>query len=173
MKVLSLDPSSTIIGYAVLDFDSETILQAGLCKPHKSGMKPIPRVLSLIGDLSGLLREHEPGVVVIEVPDAKQYTRKHERTTSLPVWSFAAGAYFGWLEARMDGRDVYPVSNTLWTKGHSKPARVVKAGLLHRDYDAEHDPGADMADAICLGAWWIRQQKGNDRLAAALRKGTR
>jgi len=173
MKILSLDPSSSVTGYAVTDYDSERVLEAGLCKPHKSRLPVRARVLSMLDDISKIIREHAPSVYLVECPLGKQYTRTPGKISGIPVWAFAAGTVFGWLEAKTDGRNVWPISNVLWTAGKSKNARVIRAGLLMPGYDAAHDKGADMADAICLAAWWIRQQKANDRLAAATRKGTR
>ena len=178
MKILSLDPSSSATGWALADYDTERFLQAGFVTPEKRKAPVAFRADEMTNEISGLIREHAPTVVVVEAMTEKQYTRDPAIRSALPPCGWAMGWMGGWIDARYPDITVYPISNVEWTQGRGgkdrKAKRQIEAKLLMPDYDPARDTkDADMADAICLGAWWIRQQKGNDRLAAALRKGTR
>jgi len=183
MKILALDPSSSITGYAILN--GETIVEAGRIR-GKSKAAPIARVLAMRGELIEILHEHDPKAVVIELPLEKQYTRHPERKSGMAVWAGAAWALWAfayeWAFEKASTNDayrtelgtapanplLYPVPNT-WTAGSTKDERKLKVSLLWPPYKTARDEGGDIADAICLGLWWAGQHQ-QDEIARAIRQ---
>ena len=167
--LLSLDPSSTITGYALFSITPRGLhLKESGTLTGKSGTDAVARVLEMRRELLIMLREHRPRIMLVEIPTGKQYTRKGERTTGFPVWAGAAWALWmvceDWAE-RIEGHQcfVHPVSNTEWTRGQSKSVRQTMVTLQYPEYDAEKDKGANKADAISMALWWEpRAPKGHD-----------
>ena len=169
MKILSLDPSSTCTGYAVLQ-DDRRLLEAGKLR-GKSGTAPMYRVLAMREELRGLLDEHAPDVVVIEMPLGRQYTRRQQKFSSMAVWAGAAWAIWAFVYDLREGSAVYPVDNTDWTQGVSKDLRQKEVWAEYGDqYDPDLDKGQDVSDAIKLALWWLKQKQRQDLLATAWSK---
>lgn len=149
-RILSLDPSSTCTGYAVLD--DTAVLDAGLIKGTRAAPL-LDRLTHMIIEVRDLFNQYAPTDIIIEVPTGKQYTRRPGYQSGLAVWAFAAGTIYGY--ARTLGVPVHGVSNVEWTRGYSKEKRrlAVQAGC--KSYDPQRDKGGDVADAIALAWWWL------------------
>jgi len=50
------------------------------------------------------------------------------------------------------------IEENLWTNRVPKEDRVVAVAQRFREFRIEDDPGGDIADAIGLSLWWIREQ---------------
>jgi hypothetical protein len=161
MKLLSLDPSSTCIGYAVWSDSSGRmiVMEHGRLKPQKSTADIQGRIRSLADELAKLVVEFDPDVIVIEVMLGRQYTASgnKQRTTSLPTCAVSMG--FMWRVCCGLDATTIAVDNLAWTRGRSKESRKVRARQLCSAYDQKQDQGGDAADAICLGDWYIQRQK--------------
>lgn len=161
MKLISLDPSSTCVGYAV--FVDGVVIDGGLLKPKSSATDAISRVRQLCMDAMALLDEMQPDRVLIEVPTGKQYSRKPGRVSALPVWAFAAGAMWelaaSWCRVHPPAACV-AISNE-WTRGSSKEARRDVAATFLKDYDPKKDRGMDLSDAVMMGKWWLSKGETN------------
>ena len=164
MKLIALDPSSSCTGYAV--FANGKLIDAGRLR-GKSAATALYRISAMRLDLlNELLAEHQPQTIVIEMPLEKQHTRTPGKKSGLPIWGMAAGALWAtclqYADETTDGPcSVYPVSNTLWTRGKSKDARQLAVKMEHKGYDPAKDRGADVSDAIALGQWWLAQDDRN------------
>lgn len=179
MIFLSLDPSSTCTGYAVLERADKGLrmIEAGKLR-GKSATSATARVLAMRKELLALLAEVEPEAVIVEMPIEKQYTRTKGKRSSMAVWAGAAWALWvtavGWAEetnaeniSYADGgglgddltRIVYPISNTAWTKGTDKELRKAQVKVVCPSYDPADDEGGDVADAVALGMWWDQESR--------------
>lgn len=176
MKILGLDPSSKCTGYAVLNgLEPHDLVEAGRLKPSraKAVVEHMPAwqaahyrenvranaygVLSMIPDLAGVIREHAPTRIIIEIPSGQAGSgmKKGAAPGSLGVMGMAQGAMYGWLLARFPAL-LCPVDERYWTRavGHTKKEdRQYKADTMYSGYDAAQDPGADASDAIWLARY--------------------
>lgn len=151
--LLALDPSSTCTGYARYDAAGK-LVDAGKLVPV--GKTWLQRFRSLAVDLDALLAETGPDRIVIEVSTSKYGTARSRG-------AFTAGVYhaaWGYLLKACDdsGCQVSEVEANEWTKGWSKSSRAVAAGARYCQYDPAKDRGGDVADAICLGEWFLRRR---------------
>jgi hypothetical protein len=163
--IVSLDPSSTCTGYAVMETAHPVprMIEAGRFR-GKSKSSPEARVLAMRGDLLALLEEARPQVVLVEMPLEKQHSRTEGKRSGMAVWAGAAWAIwmaaYDWAEARnleedgIPGRRVVPVSNTEWTRGMSKQARRALVLATYPNIDLTADTGGDTSDAIAMLLRW-------------------
>ena len=171
MKLLSLDPSSTVIGYAI--FDDRTLVEFGLLTPDKGGMEPLHRVRSLHRQLMDLVIEQAPGIIVIEAMIEMQFTRREGRYNTMPLCGWAMGVIYGACLGYAAGLavdrprcTVAAAGNQEWTRGKPKPDRIAATAMQFPQYDASRDPGGDMADAIEMGLWWLTAVERQERVDA-------
>ncbi len=164
--ILSLDPSSTRSGWAVMQ-PPERLLQAGLLLPEKTKAASEARIETMCRDLRELLEESQPAVVVIEWTSGKVNVKRHKgEGAGLAVHGAATGALWreieGWkrsLSADRRGRTLITlVRENEWTRGVSKQDRQATVAASFSAYDPSQDPGADIADAIALAGWFQREQ---------------
>lgn len=162
--VVALDPSSTVVGYAVLTM-SRDLVEAGLCTPMDRHSCSAARVMELCDDVETLLSRIEPSVVLVEWTRGKVGRRHHGRGAGLAVYGTGVGAVLRqvWLWARDEqayGRPVTveSVTENDWTRGVPKAARAMAIGQLYPALATQQDPGYDMHDAVGLADWWLRSQ---------------
>ncbi len=170
MKILSLDPSSTCCGWAVLTGEKPNLSGFGVLKAPSSA-KSLSRIDWLAGGvagLNGLVREERPDVVVMEWTSGKVHGRIG-RASGLAVLGQAQGAIR--QAVRGLGVRVETVSENEWTGSVPKSTRARRVALefasyrdfagdwLHGGKCLENDKGLDVADAIGLGVWWLRRHQ--------------
>lgn len=155
MTILSLDPSSTLTGYALMSGDS--IVSAGLLKPHKRSAPARERVRHMAADLRVLIGELKPDRIVIEVSSGHVSKRHRGSGAGLAVYGYAVG-YMAAI-AHAAGLEVAEVEENEWTRGVPKPRRIATIAALYPSYRADRDRGGDMADAIGLGSWYGRTMR--------------
>ena len=159
MRTLSLDPSSTAIGWAM--FDDETLDGCGVLKSSKSGL--FSRIDSLLDQLNNLPMTGLDRVL-IEVTSGRRFDAKRAQT-SIVALGLAQGAVWANFRAEFE---VYTATEQDWTGNRPKATRAARVLLTEPIYAAyvksTGDPGLDAADAIGLAHWWFGQQ----RQAAAL-----
>ena len=165
MRVLSLDPSSNIVGYCLMIAETERLIELGRLVGKPSRADADTRVRSILGDMGPMLRETRPDVILVELPLGKQYTRTPGKQSGMAVWGMAAGRVCGWLEGRLSVEDEPPqvivVSNTKWTRGKSKADRQIEVSVQFPAYRTswlDRDTGMDISDAIAMALWWSRRR---------------
>jgi len=160
-SVLSLDPSSTVIGWAIMA-SAARLTAGGLITPESRSAPYAQRLDDMLADLQQLLDEQEPATILIEVPTGKVHRRKRPfmRGMGLSVYGFGVGAVWG--ECRRWSADrpakVVTVFENDWTRGVPKRDRQLAIAAMFDRYWVGDDPGADLADAIGLGVWWFRRE---------------
>ena len=159
--LIAIDPSSTVIGYAVfvgppLEWQ---LIQCGLLLPDKGKLPATVRIDQLCIGLGQVIRRYMTDGVdaVVEIMGTKQYTARKERRSALPLVALAMGRAWGVCVAEL-GYHVHPV-DIAWTQGTTKALRQAHAAAAYSTiYDPAQDTGADAADAICLGEYWIERR---------------
>lgn len=157
IKILSIDPSSTITGYALMDI-SDNLLAAGLIRPNKSTDPPLFRIHTMCGDLEQLIKDTKPDVIVIESTEGKVGRKRHKGSgAGLAVYGMAVGAM--WYAALKSQCKVEAIGANEWTRGKKKEERIAEMAGLYPEYNAKTDTGGDIGDAICMGRFYIRKRK--------------
>jgi Holliday junction resolvasome RuvABC endonuclease subunit len=155
MKILSLDPSSTACGWAVLDLGGD-VLDLGVIKPggHRPLWSRVGRMCDAIGELMARI---EPDEVLVEVTSGMTY--KARRASSLATLGMAQGAV--WCAVKAGGREPHVVTEVEWTQRRKKQDRQRELAIWCDAYRgvAKKDKGGDIADAVGLGLWWLGQQR--------------
>ncbi len=162
---LTLDPSSTAIGYAFWRCSRPT--ECGLLTPEKKSASATARIESMRVQLLTLADELLPDYIVLETCDGPQHSTRG-RQASLGVWARACGVYEGALRT-LDYK-LFPVGNE-WTRRKSKEQRQQIARTVCPSYDPARDPGMDISDALALGAWWLDCQR--EAMVRRVREGAK
>ncbi len=157
MNALSLDPSSTCIGFC---FGNEKqIHQFGRIRPDNPRSEPIHRIRNMIGDLTKLINSHPKlELAIIEIPSGKIHGRFQKRKrpiTGLSVYGMAVGAV--WLHCLQSIRIVQTVKENEWSQT-PKDDRALAVACDHPEITTMKDQGLDIADAVALMKWWQVQQ---------------
>ncbi len=155
--IVGLDPSSSVIGYAVLDQRDGRILDAGLIKPNRTDDEPLTRIAAMLIDLGGLFEECRPAAVVLEVTSGKVGQRHKGEGAGLAVYGMGVGAVWQFCQSRgeRDGFTVVSVLENDWTGGRPKTARLAVLAATEPKYKTALDPGGDVGDAIGLGRYYL------------------
>jgi hypothetical protein len=159
--ILALDPSSTICGYAALR-RNRSILELGLITPVSRNDPSFDRVISMGKDLVTLLDLLKPGIILIEWTKGKVGLRRHGgQGAGLAVY----GAGVGWLGCTAwhwalsrPRCELIPILENTWTRGVPKEARQEAMRSLVVEYGGVADPGGDIADALGLALWWLKEE---------------
>jgi Holliday junction resolvasome RuvABC endonuclease subunit len=159
MLLLSLDPSSTRTGYALMHgAEDRQLVEAGILKPTTT-KDARTRIRQMAADLRALLAETAPDEIVIEVPGSQVSRGRHAGGAGLTIYGTAVGYLLAVLDHHAADR-VIEVDAWVWTKGQQKAKRTTRVGAMYRNYDERKDRGGDCADAIGLGRWWLRHKVG-------------
>lgn len=149
--ILALDPSSTCTGYSV--FDNEKLIEAGLIKPNKSGLKPIDRMYQMAQEVSSLVAEYKAKIelVLIELPPPTQGKRRSN--PGVQHQAFGMCMYVLMSHGLPRVHQIHPAT---WTKCRSKEvwAPIIRAKYPRLGYGGT-DSGADAAAAVGMTDWWL------------------
>lgn len=158
--ILSIDPSSTKTGYAVLN--GARLEEAGVVRGERTRDPALERTIAMAGDLFELVTRYSPEKVIIEMPGSGPGTGSRRGASSSLI---AYGVACGYLYARMAairthmGFDLVPVQVNTWTAGWKKTARQAAVMAMFPAYRPEVDKGMDCSDAIALGWWYLMGEK--------------
>ncbi|MFA5430655.1 MAG: hypothetical protein WC329_05815 [Candidatus Omnitrophota bacterium] len=145
MSILAIDPSSTAIGWAVLD--DRTISESGIEKPK--GDTREEKIISICKIADRLFTKYRTDYAAIEIPAVHTHGRI-AKAQGQAIYGMAVGiiigcAYgIGWPEYTLLFLD------PSWKNRQPKEAFAVKAKVYKPNYDRMKDKGFDEADAICL-----------------------
>jgi hypothetical protein len=119
-------------------------------------------------DLRQLLNEFEPGTVLIEITSGKVGHNRHKGSgAGLAVYGMAVGYLWAvidcWLRRlpaeQQKNTEIVLVKENDWTRGVPKADRIAAVAAEFPAYDTAQDPGGDLADAIALGQWYLREYR--------------
>lgn len=177
MKLAIFDPSSKVIGYAVMR-DERTLIDGGLILPIKKSAPAFDRIDSMISDVTAVVRQHRPTCCLVEIPTHTAYARRRDHGWGLTIYGAGVGAVFATLRMLVLLGEyefaLRAVKATDWTGGKPKLTRQKWIALQFPTYHEDEDPGGDTSDAIGLGLWWLagqRKQQGAQLRARGRQKG--
>ena len=173
--IMGVDPSSTVIGYAVgtWDIDHGTVpdlLDAGRILPDRPKAPAWERAANMAPHLVEAWRDlvPAPSLVVFEVPAPSAPRRRAGRDRGQAYYGLAVGYTLCAMDAA--GAALLPVRADEWTGRHDKATRQAALAIERRAYDAARDPGGDVADAIELMTWAARVRHALNRCIEAVRR---
>jgi Holliday junction resolvasome RuvABC endonuclease subunit len=169
MLIVALDPSSTCLGFAAFIhrggpfvIGNGNFISAGRIKPRAAD--PAQTRIDAITDR---LLEHMEELrrqfysydiqVVIEISSGKVNKNRHGGGgAGLATYGDAVGSIRTAL--RLKGYATHEIPENKWTGGHSKDKRKRVAKTIFPLYEPLKDKDGDIADAICLAYWFIRNR---------------
>ncbi|MBL4701594.1 MAG: hypothetical protein JKX85_10095 [Phycisphaeraceae bacterium] len=153
MILLTLDPSSTVIGYCISTGPGR-LLDAGKIKSSKSDA--YARLSIMMPDLIKLIEQHKPDAALVETPAPQQGQRK--ATSGQAIYGVAVGMVLNELQRR--GIAVHRTRADEWTNRVPKLSRQRWIAQRYRGhgYAIKDDKGGDVSDAIGLADWWWARQ---------------
>lgn len=159
-KILSLDPSSAVVGYAVMTPGRE-LIQAGAITPARKSAGSFERIASMENDVLSVLVKEQPHTILIEWTKGKVGKRHHGLGAGLAVYGCGVG-WIGclcqqWVNRKNVRCQLIPILENEWTRGVPKKDRQLAVAQIYPQYDPADDPGADVADAIGMADWWLRE----------------
>ena len=162
MKLLAIDPSSKAVGYAI--FDRSAVIKYGVLKSPKKDYWD--RIVVTAEQMLHVASITAADVIVVEVSSLGVAQKLAGRGRGLAHYGEAVGAICGWLVAW--GYRINRVPSSVWTRSYRCPGNTRKQASkkerqqlmeIEHKYKPKGDSGADAADAIALGAWWLREER--------------
>lgn len=159
MKVLALDPSSTVIGYCI--GDDGRVVDAGRITPAKARATAEERIVSMAQQLTlEVITGSCVEWAIIEKPSKHVGGTHGGRGAGLATYGMAVGYVWHSVCAAGVARDrIRLVDPNEWTRGVSKARRARAVEARVRGYSIEADRGLDCADAIGLMQWWFQSRR--------------
>lgn len=159
--VLSIDPGSKRTGWTVLT-QREQLLQVSVLTGDKTTDPAEFRIAAMCRGLRELLDEWQPGAVLIEWSSGHVGRQRHRGAgAGLVVYGIAIGALWqvvvAWARSCEPPAQVCCIEENLWTNRVPKEDHIAAIVQRFREYRIEDDPCGDIADAIGLGLWWVRE----------------
>ncbi len=153
--ILSLDPSTTRIGFALVSGPAIALVEVGRFTPSKRSAPWPDRVQSMISDVKETIKTHTPSRVILEAPDGKVHGNiaARSRGNGLSIYGAGFGAVWQACVEVMPAGSVELVP-TSWTGGKPKKTRARMLAYKFPALDLSSDTGLDTADAIELAVWW-------------------
>ena len=173
MKLFTLDPSLTTVGWCFAEAKGKTItvLNVGRIIPPKDGTVVersqivADKVKEVIFDKAVRPAKSDHALeIVIEIPSGRTTTRHAGGGYGLAKYGFLVGNLFQAL-AVLFGDQVHGEDEN-WTGSRSKKARQKIAFEHYAPLKRIKDPGMDISDAVALAVWWTqigrKKRKGAD-----------
>jgi hypothetical protein len=179
--LLSIDPSSTAIGFALMTSAApgKGLGEYGAIWPEDNSLPALQRLPGMLSELAALLVDLNPRPthVIVEVPGFHQRKRSgtHAGAGALMLYGFAAGVVWqlcrgmfasGSISGAV-GATVEMVESSAWSTS-DKTARQMGVEVDYPDYrrwraqqrakNKKSDAGGDISDAIAMGRWWFERQ---------------
>lgn len=165
--IFAIDPGSVRAGWCVVKPQGE-LVEGGVILPENFKASNDIRIADMCEDLRELLLEWEPRVILLEWVSGHVGRRRHKGSgAGLTVYGVSVGALWWviltWKKSLPAKRqleiEVVLIDETIWTGQVHKLDRALAIGEMFPRYNIKKDPGQDLADAIGLCVWYIRDCK--------------
>jgi len=166
LRVLGIDPGSTVTGYGVVEREGATLRHVahGTVRPRRTG-SPAERLAEIHRALCELVEMHEPEVAVIE----QVFVRAGNPKSALVLGQARGVALAALGVHRLAVSEVTPQEIKSAVVGTGRASKLQVQQMVKRLLGLAHAPAQDAADA--LAAAICRAHQG--RLAGLPRRATR
>ena len=153
MLLLTIDPSSTAIGYCISTGPGK-LIEFG--KITGKGEAMLRLEIHMLPDLLKIIETHKPDTALVETPAPQQGQRKATRgqaTYGVAVGMVLRDLHHAGIETQRTRADQ-------WTNGVAKVRRQdwIEQKYANIGYTRKGDSGGDISDAIGLSDWWWARQ---------------
>lgn len=165
MKILAIDPSSTRTGWAL--FRGGALQNFGAIGPFPRRFTVAQRVAEMCSSVVTKCLLYDPDVVVFEWTSGKVGKTHRGRGAGLAMHGVAIGAIWqavvAWERERFDAKGgietpIELINENTWTRAVPKATRQHAVKTEYPQYHMMADKGGDIADAIGLGDWWLKER---------------
>lgn len=174
MKILSIDPSCTRTGYAITEGEpgqGGKLIAHGHFVPPLRAKTNVDNVVELFFDVRSSCFQHEPDVILVELPFQKPLPPKLQskrNTLHLPWYGVAVGAALAAaVSTRADSMKrvrVFGIPNDTWAARYPAGKEAYKAERVRTACEKfEIEPkllgpkttAGDIADALLMAYWFL------------------
>jgi len=164
--VFAIDPGSIRSGWCVMK-PPEQLVEAGLLLPNKLRALPEFRINDQCESLRELLNKWQPKTILLEWTSGKVGRKRHRgQGAGLAIYGISVGSLWqvvlAWRRALPAKQQlevkVELILENLWCRQIPKSERIATVAATFPEYNASQDPGGDIADALGLAVWYLRER---------------
>ncbi|MBU0605025.1 MAG: crossover junction endodeoxyribonuclease RuvC [Candidatus Omnitrophica bacterium] len=146
MRILGIDPGLGTTGYGLIDGGSFKVIEAGVIRT-KSGIPVQERIKKIFDEISGIIEEHHPGVLVLE----KIYSHyKHPATAILMGHARAMACLVcGKFDIKLINYPSTRIKKVITGNGHASKAQVQRMVRELLKLKRSPEP-VDVSDALAM-----------------------
>lgn len=157
MLLLTLDPSSTRIGYALGD-SAEHVIEAGVIRPPDAADESHVRARAMALECDAMAKQWKPDRMLVERPSPQS---PRLGAAGQAKYGEAVGIVLATLWDRVE-IPVQCVRADIWKRRVPKKHLMACVAQWVPGYDVRQDRGGDCADAVGLLWWWFAEQKARE-----------
>ncbi len=146
MRILGVDPGLGTTGYGVIDGDSFRVIEAGVINTRSK--TPVQeRISKIFDEISGIIEEHRPGVLVLE----KIYSHyKHPTTAILMAHARAMACLVcGKFDVKLVNYPSTRIKKVITGNGHASKVQVQRMVMDLLKLKNLPEP-VDVSDALAM-----------------------
>ncbi len=155
MRILGIDPGLGTTGYGIIDGNSFKVIEAGIIRT-RAGSPVQERIKKIFDEISGIIEEHQPGVLVLE----KIYSHcKHPATAILMGHARAMACLVcGKFNIKLINYPSTRIKKVITGNGHASKTQVQRMvqGLLKLRKVPEP---VDVSDALAMAITYCFTEK--------------
>lgn len=146
MRVLGVDPGLNVTGYGIIDDSTFRVIEAGVVRT-RAGRPIQERLDEIFSSLSDIIREHKPGVVVLE----KVYSHYKHPTTAILMGHARAAVCLacGTNRVRLVNYPSTHIKKCITGNGHASKAQVQRMVQTLLELKKAPEP-VDVSDALAM-----------------------
>lgn len=146
MRILGIDPGLNITGYGIIEDKTFKLVEAGIIKTRSN--TPIQeRISKIFDEISALIEEHKPGVLVLE----KIYSHYKHPTTAILMGHARAMACLvcGKFDVQLVNYPSTRIKKVITGNGHASKAQVQR--MVQNILKLKNPPEpVDVSDALAI-----------------------
>ena len=146
MRILGIDPGLGTTGYGLIDAGSFKVIEAGVIRT-KSGIPVQDRIKKIFDEISGIIEEHRPGVLVLE----KIYSHYKHPTTAILMGHARAMACLvcGKFDIKLVNYPSTRIKKVITGNGHASKSQVQRMVRELLKLKKSPEP-VDVSDALAM-----------------------
>ena len=156
MRILGIDPGLGTTGYGIIEDRTFKLIEAGIIRTRPN--TPIQeRIKRIFDEISGIIREHKPGVLVLE----KIYSHYKHPTTAILMGHARAMACLvcGKFDVRLVNYPSTRIKKAVTGNGHASKTQVQRMVQNLLRLKKAPEP-VDVSDALAMAISYCFIEKG-------------